>query len=509
MGGPRDFHVVRAIVTSLRAVWLGRGRGWRGSDGTPLRRFVANAGWVAAGGSAASLLALVESVAAARLLGAEEYGKFAVIVASAGLVLQFADFRTWEATIALLPARILSGGRRQAGALVGCLLAVDIASGILATGTVWVCGPILSGLVANDPSVNGLLRIFGVSLPMTLVGAGTCTGLLRVYDRFDLLAAKSVGIGVVHLALTLVALLLDWGLPGLIWVSLICEGLSAATAVAMGINVAKVRARDLWPPRHMELGAAVTEVRRLLPQLWISGTIKGVQTRIDILLLGALTSPAAVAQYRLAMDMAGVLSKVGNPIQASIMPLVSELGALGRVGDIRRLALVTTVLLSCIVVPILLTVAAVGPALVTAAGGRSYAGAGSLLVLISTGVGVNVVLGSWARPLVVVRSVVGVANLAMGVLGIGGAVGMLVLVPALGATGAALVTGAVYAGSGASMAAIALFGCRHGTQRRLDCGEGSAAKQSERGGHLVAAGGKSDAGPKGDEHGGGRAIVWS
>jgi O-antigen/teichoic acid export membrane protein len=170
------------------------------------------------------------------------------------------------------------------------------------------------------------------------------------------------------------------------------------------------RGQNLAWFRWARIRESLEAARLLLSHAWLSGTIKGAQTRLDVPLLGALTSPSIVGNYRVALDLAGVISRIGNPIQQAILPVMVELEREGNLPRLRKLAAQTTLGLAAPIVP----AAVVGIALATPAlrllVGEEYAAAGPALAILVAAIGLSTLL-VWARPLLVTRFRVAAGNL--------------------------------------------------------------------------------------------------
>jgi hypothetical protein len=103
-------------------------------------RLARNTGWLAAGGVVSALLAVAQTALVARGLGSASFGALALAVALTGLVLQFADFRTWEVVVRLVPSSLKGaadgGGWMTAGGdLLSGWGAAGVRSASLGSGT--------------------------------------------------------------------------------------------------------------------------------------------------------------------------------------------------------------------------------------------------------------------------------------------------------------------------------------------------------------------------------------
>jgi O-antigen/teichoic acid export membrane protein len=314
--------------------------------------------------------------------------------------------------------------------MIHALIIVDVLAGTGAMALTWLMAPVLARLSGDGPGIVSLLRGYAIALPWLVLANGTCLGVLRVADRFRLLTTKSVILSLSRLLLVLAALGSGAGAVVLAYVA--AEVLDAAATLIIVHRVLRAYGLSLVPHAWSRMIAALREARLLLGQMWVSGTIKGLITRLDIPLLARLSSPAAVASYRVALDLAGVLAKLGNPVQQAILPEMVALQARADRAGQRRLAAQSTLALAVPIIPALLAIMVGSSALLGRLVGPSFQAAGPVLALVALGIGVNTLL-IWSRPLLVARSRVGTGNL---IAAAGGLIQLGVIAAFAGSAGA-------------------------------------------------------------------------
>jgi O-antigen/teichoic acid export membrane protein len=408
-----------------------------------IRKLIKNSGWLYGGGIFNTLLTTAQAILTARLLGLEGYGNLALILAAVGIVSQFADFRTWEVTIRFLPEKLASKEKDDATSFVRSLIWLDILSGLAAVAIIALINNWLTQGVTHNNQLAPLILLCSLSIPMTLVWNGTCTGVLRVFDRFDLITAKFMVISVIQLIAVVSVLWLGYGLVGVLVVFLLMETINAVISLALVGLVWNLKFSTLL---NIDIRSVITnlgKIRGFLGQFWLSGTIKGIGGRIDILLLGALTSAAIVGTYRLALDIAGALTKIGNPIQTVILPIFVDVNSQDDSSKLRKLAGTTTFILSLVVVPAVIIISIIATGAVKTLVGPAYQEAGVPLIILSIGIGVNTIF-IWSRPMLVAKSFVHIGN-SIAILGT--VIELLIIVllaRQYGAIAAALGTASMY-----------------------------------------------------------------
>ena len=406
-------------------------------------RLAKNTGLLFLGGGIATILNTVQAILVARILGSSEYGYFALVVASVGIVLQFTDFRTWEVVIGLLPRSLREGSEDHSWEIVYTMFFVDLISGCITILIVSILGGFLAEVFANDESLGSLIRLYSLIAPAMLLSNGVFAGFLRTFDKFSWITAKSVVVNFLQFGLIMLALAMDLGIRGVL------IGIIISQYIDMFASLLLVRREwkaQIDHPSNISGLAIIRTLKRhgnYIGNIWLSGSIKGLQSRIDVLLLGLFASPSAVGKYRLSLDVVGSLSRIGSPFQDSLFPMISELESANERGSIWRIGKQVTVFLGIILVPVLVIVIFFGEPIMLLMVGDDYEGTGVILAILTVGIVVNTIL-VWARPLLIAQLRIKQAN----IIAIAGFLLeiflFLLLVPKLQAIGVALALSGMY-----------------------------------------------------------------
>ena len=376
-----------------------------------------NTGWLAAGGVVTALLAAGLTAVTARLLGSAAFGELAFAIALTGVMLQLADFRTWEVAIRLIPTSSSGTLIEGSGPSIQALLLVDLGAGIVGMISTWLFASVLGRMGGEVTAVHALMRTYAFAVPWIILSSGTCLGVLRLADQFRLLTIKSVAVSVVQFGIVLSALRSGLGVGAVVWAYVVVEFVNALVTLLVVAGLLRRSGLGFFPQSWSRIKGSLAAGRQQLGQMWLSGTIKGLATRLDIPLLGVLSSATAVANYRLAQDLAGVISKLGNPVQQAILPEMVALENKGDRAGLRRLAGQSTMLLAVPILPSIVVIAAASRTIVRIAAGPEFAGAATVFALVALGVGVNTML-VWSRPLLVARMRVGWGNVIAVIAGL-------------------------------------------------------------------------------------------
>ena len=179
---------------------------------------------------------------------------------------------------------------------------------------------------------------FSATLVFTL--SSTPTAVLRLFDKFSLIARLLVSLALARFLLTLVA----WQFGGDLWSFVVILMLyqvaeQMTTTVFAWLELRRQRYHDVW---RLSLRGLMAENPGLPRFVWNSNisVIARISThRFDTLILGALLNPAAAGLYQLAKRTGIAAMRLGRPIQQAVLPEAARLWARGEVSRFRLIVL--------------------------------------------------------------------------------------------------------------------------------------------------------------------------
>jgi O-antigen/teichoic acid export membrane protein len=408
-----------------------------------LKRVVANAGMLLGGRTVNAVLGLAAIAIAARALGAKELGVFVLIQAFAQFLGEVVKFQSWQ-TILQYGAQPLAEGRRtDFQQVLRFSLVLDIGGTVLGV-VVGVIGALaFAELLGWGPAEAPAVALYMLSVAFMV--SATPLGLLRLFDRFNVLAYQAALISLIRFGGAGVAFLLGGGLEGflLAW----AVGTVGSWLYLAGAAWLELKRRDLI--------AGFTwrgPLAKGLPGAWgfawntnLAATLDVAFTHVATLVIGALVGPTQAAFWRVGRYVADALAKPAKLLIPALYPELARLRADNHHIAMWRLARNVGLLGGGVGMAMLAIAAFGGPPLLTFFMGEAFAPASPVM----TWQVAAAVLGIFALPLepmlislgkpgaaVMVRLVVGFAFLAalpflVGQFGIIGAGAGLV-----GATGA-------------------------------------------------------------------------
>lgn len=392
----------------------GQAKGRRaGTADRILPRMAGNAFILLSGKSLNAVMSLGTMALAVRALGLESYGVLVLIHTFAVAIAEIGKFQCWQAILYYGTAKLEAGQLADFRRLVRFSLLLDVGSAVLAMALAVVGGWQLGPLLGWPPEAVTLGALYGVSA-LLLVGT-TPTGLLRLYDRFDLLAIQNSLGALVRLLGAGIAFLADAGLAAflLVWF---------AGVVASRLSLFAFAWREVCRRGHTGQAAGGAIGWRGLTRpfagiwrfVWLTNLNASAHlgfVHLGTLLTGGLLGSAEAGLFRIARQVAAALAKPARLLVQVIYPEFARLVAAGRMDRLRRLLLQSAGLAAGGAAVCLLVLVLAGSFLLELIGGASVQAAYPILLWL----GVAALIDLWAFPLEPALISVGRAGTALAV----------------------------------------------------------------------------------------------
>jgi O-antigen/teichoic acid export membrane protein len=147
--------------------------------------------------------------------------------------------------------------------------------------------------------------------------------------------------------------------------------------------------------------------------------------------------------YRSSLDLTSAISKLSNPFQAAIFPELSQLSSSGNKKRFIKVCWQTFLIMALMILPALLILTFAKEQIITLLLGQAYLPAGSIMVALAWGLGINAMFG-WLRPSLLSIGKIRIVNRVAFVTAAIDVALILFLVPRWGAFGAAVATMTMY-----------------------------------------------------------------
>jgi O-antigen/teichoic acid export membrane protein len=342
-----------------------------------LRRVVANAGLLLGGRTVNAVLGLAFMALAARALGAAELGVLVLIQAFGQFLGEVVKFQSWQ-TILHYGARPMAEGRvKDFQRVLRFTLLLDLASTVLGIAIGMVGAFAFAGALGWGAKEAPAAALFMLSIAFMV--SATPLGLLRLFDRFDVLAWQAGLISLIRMIGGLVALALGASM----------EGFLLATAVATfgswlylaGSALMELKKRGLL--HDFSWRGPLTEG---MPGAWrfawntnLATTLDVAFTHVATLIVGAMVGPAQAAFWRVGRQVADALAKPAKLLTPALYPELARLRAEDHHHAMWRLARNVGLLAGGVAVVMLAVTAFAGPAVLTLVMGKAFEPAANVM----------------------------------------------------------------------------------------------------------------------------------
>jgi O-antigen/teichoic acid export membrane protein len=407
-----------------------------------LRGLATNSAWAMAATTVSAAALAVEILMLAHYLGPTTLGVLLLVTAYPDAVQQLLDFRVRDAMTRYLTGFVAQGRNREAVAIVKLLWMLDVAVSAVAVLIVVITAGIAAELLVNDSGDARLMIIYSVGL--FFGSLDTASGpVLRALDRFALSFAAGSASSVTRLGLVAGVLLAGGGLEAVVWAR---AGAELMTTLLQGSVSLYVLAQLLWKDR----GAPVSllrdrfgEIGRFLVNTNLAGALRLASTKLDTILVGLLASPATVAIYRIGIQFGRLPVLVADSLYTAVYPAFVRALATDRLDQVRRIAYRISIVMAALCVPVGLGLALTSESLMSFLAGDAFRSAGPAFAVCLGGV-LPYLVFFWTQPLMLAAGHAGSLLKIMSVATVAQLAAILLLVPGLGAKGAAAALAIMY-----------------------------------------------------------------
>jgi len=368
--------------------------------GTVGARVVSNTQLLLGSKVLAVTIGFVTLIVAAHGLGKMELG---IVLFTHGFMLLFSKLATFQSWRAIIRFGAIDLRKKDATGLAGLIrfcIALDLLSALAAfltaIGLLGAIGYLYAVFPDFGDKVNVLdlqqvsTYIYGYCLLILVSQQGTSIGIFRLFNRFDFLAARGLIMPVVRLTGALIAFRLDSGIEGylLAWFA---GSLLSKLALPIAA-VFELRKRNLtrkifskWPCIRLKRDG-------LWPFVWksnIDSTIAAGMTHLPLILVGPLLGAGYVAIFKIAEEIANLLSKAIMLVDQVIYPELARMINKGEFSGVWKIVGKSSLVLMLSGLVLALLVAIAGPSVISAGYGIEYGGVIELSILLILAAAIN------------------------------------------------------------------------------------------------------------------------
>jgi O-antigen/teichoic acid export membrane protein len=299
--------------------------------GDPITR-----GWavVTSFGVARLALGFIASLAVARALGPADFGVYAVLAATVGVVGAVAEGGLTEAAVLRISSAGPNGAHR-ARAFFWVRLA-------LATTVVALAGALASPLAELLRVDDGLLRWAVLGIAAT-AASGAVSAMLQAIGAFGRMSSLTV-LNTGLTAMLAVALAVTHRLD--LTAALVVLGIGTSLATCVTGWRMLPSAWSLWPPALEQLKTEAACLWHTGRWLWLASLFAMLTANAEILLLNQWTALPLVGAYALALNLATKADLVNHSLYTVLLPGASTLQERGAIAGFIKRGLARSALIS-------------------------------------------------------------------------------------------------------------------------------------------------------------------
>lgn len=292
---------------------------------TSAQRVFKNFGVVLRGRGIAAVFNMTALALMANALSPAEFGLVVLLHTYVLAIRGFLNFRTFEAVVKYGVPLQVSGDNDGLRKLLRITTSVDVSSSIVATLLGVGAASITGKFLHWDEQMVVTASFY--SLTMLSTAIGTPNGILRVYDRFDVLGIWYT----ISPAIRFFGVVIAWFFDAEM---LVFIGVWATAFVLENIwiylrghrEIRQHLSESIWRGfRFRELRETSPDFRHFLGVIYWQTNVDLLPKHLAVLLAGNLLGPAGAGMFRLANDFSTVLSKPGLMLREVLFPDLSRI----------------------------------------------------------------------------------------------------------------------------------------------------------------------------------------
>lgn len=287
-----------------------------------LRSLLKNTSYLAVSKGVAAVGGLITLAFAGRSLGVVAFGLLILVHSYAQAASGLTKFNSWQVVVRYGGPALREGDQPRFRRAIGFALGLDLASGLLTMVGAMLLAPLVAPLFGLPNALVPAVVLYCLLLP--LMGAGAASGVLRLFDRFDLLGWQGTITPNVRAVLTLIAWWQQWPLLTFVLIWFVTDLIGDLVMWWMAWR--ELRRRDLLKGIRPTLRSGPLE--RGWPfavSINLNSSLNTAWGPLGRLLVGALLSPAAAGLYRVASSIADAAQKPTDFLNKAFYPEVMRL----------------------------------------------------------------------------------------------------------------------------------------------------------------------------------------
>ncbi len=348
------------------------------------KRLFSNASWLFGGKTVSAIFSALQAIVVARMLGVNDYGLLALIIAYVDILNQFFDFRVWETATKYIGTFWTRGEKDRIRSMIKLSYIIDLSSGILAFAIAILTAKIASTYFIHSPQAPHLIFIYAFSLFIDTANS-TSYAILRVFDKFKKIAFISSLQSFSRLVLVLVGLYLGMGIKGVLFAYMASTFLGFVISLWAVARTLKENELQRWWKSNLSLIRDQWKgIAWFLGNTSLTATIKlAGDNYLGVLALGYFSGKEAAAYYKIAKSSVNIMTRITEPLYEAIYPELVRASSLGALKDFKKLIKYSTKNLMKFIIPIAVVIFVFADPIVNLVFGKEYLPASNALRIVT------------------------------------------------------------------------------------------------------------------------------
>jgi O-antigen/teichoic acid export membrane protein len=292
-------------------------------DDKLFRRLLKNASWLSGATFVAGVLGFFSYAITARVLGPASFGIIVVVMTYVTVVDRLLNFQSWQVLIKNGANALKEDDTDRFRRLVKFAALLDLLSAILSTIIAMSLAGVVGAIIGWSEHEVGLAIIYSVTILFHL--SGMPTAVLRLYDRFQILAKQKI----IMASFNLVGVITVWLLNGNLQAFLLAFALSNivgnAYLLLMGWLQLKYKSiTNIWSSSLSGVRKSEPGIIQFVFYTNVESSVKIIRD-FDIFLIKIISSPEAVGLYLMARKIAEAMHMFADSFFHAIYPEYTKL----------------------------------------------------------------------------------------------------------------------------------------------------------------------------------------
>ncbi len=293
------------------------------SDGA-FRAILRNAAYLGSGSVVSALLGLLALSCAGKGMTPELFGALVVIQAYAKAVSDFIKFQTWQFVVQFGTPALEKQDTQRFRDVISFSFGLDIASGLVAVIGGMALLPFLSHALGLDGKNFWLAILYCTLIPS--MTAATPTGILRVFDRFDLIAIQQATKPFLQAAGSVISYYYNFGFTGFV-ITWYAANLFGGT-LFWWFAAKELRSRNIHNALKPQLFKTAKNIEGAWNFVWTTNfahTIWAARNSCSTVLVGLVLGPAPAGLFKIAMTFFDATGTPAKLLEKSFYPEIMRL----------------------------------------------------------------------------------------------------------------------------------------------------------------------------------------